>query len=181
LLDVSKIEAGRYDLHEERLNLGAVVERAIRTVQPTAARKAQRIDIDLPPARLVVLADEKALHQILLNLLSNAIKFSDFGGLIRVRVTLRAEDLVLCVEDHGIGIPHDKIARVGQPFFRAHTSTVRTVGGTGIGLSVTRSLVQLHGGSLTIASRYGEGTSVTVTLPLARVLEPVGPAASSAA
>ncbi len=177
LLDVSKIEAGRYDLHEEKLDLSSVVERAVRTVQPTAARKAQRVDVDLPSVRLAVMADEKALHQILLNLLSNAIKFSDFGGQIRVRVARRAEALVICVEDHGIGIPSDKLAQVGQPFFRAHAATARIPGGTGIGLSVTRSLIQLHGGTLSIASSYGDGTNVTITLPLTRVIEPASSAA----
>jgi two-component system cell cycle sensor histidine kinase PleC len=170
LLDVSKIEAGRYELREESLNSTAVIERAVRTVQPAAARKGQRIELDLPNPAPVVRADERSLHQILLNLLSNAIKFSHMAGVITVRATADADGIAIAVEDRGIGIPDDKLAQVGKPFFQAHVRTARIAGGTGIGLSVTRSLVELHGGTLSIASRYGMGTVVTVRLPASRLL-----------
>lgn len=170
LLDVSKIEAGRYELREETLNIAAVIERAVRTVQPAAARKEQRVETDVTNPPPVVRADERSLHQILLNLLSNAIKFSHVGGVITVRATTDPEGIAIAVEDRGIGIPEDKLAQVGKPFFQAHVRTARIAGGTGIGLSVTRSLVELHGGTLSIASRYGMGTEATVRLPASRVL-----------
>ncbi len=91
LLDVSKIEAGRYELREETLNIAAVIERAVRTVRPAAARKEQRIDLDVANPAPVVRADERSLHQILLNLLSNAIKFSHVGGVIAIRATADPE------------------------------------------------------------------------------------------
>jgi PAS domain S-box-containing protein len=178
LLDVSKIEAGRYELHEDRLDLRLVIERAVRTVQPVAARKEQSVHVELPGARILLTADEKALHQILLNLLSNALKFSHPHGVIEVRVMAGMEGLVLVVEDHGIGIPEDQLPHVGKPFFQAHPSTARITGGTGIGLTVTRSLVEMHGGTLTVASQYGHGTRVTVILPLERVVSSASPSAA---
>lgn len=170
LLDVAKIEAGRYDLREEPLDLNVVVERAARTMQPVAGRKEQRIDLDLPPTPHVVHADGRALHQILLNLLSNAIKFSHRRGTIRIRVSATPDAIAIMVEDHGIGIPSDKLPHVGKPFFQAHEGTARIAGGTGIGLSVTRALVERLSGTLSIASRHGEGTCVTVRLPGPRLL-----------
>jgi two-component system cell cycle sensor histidine kinase PleC len=178
LLDVAKIEAGRYELHETRLDLRSVIERAVRTVQPVAARKAQTIAMEVPEPAPVVLADERALHQILLNLLSNAIKFSYSGGVIELRVTLPAEGITITVEDHGIGIPPDQIADVGKPFFQAHAQTARIAGGTGIGLTVTRSLVDLHGGTLAVTSEYGHGTCVTIGLPAARLVSRAKPSAA---
>jgi two-component system cell cycle sensor histidine kinase PleC len=178
LLDVSKIEAGRYELRENRLDLRLVTERAVRTVQPAAARKQQTIEIELAQPGLMVLADEKALHQILLNLLSNAIKFSHLRTSIEVRVASATDGLTIAVEDHGIGIQADKLAHVGKPFYQAHTNTARISGGTGIGLTVTRSLVELHGGTLTITSQYGKGTCVTVGLPPSRALSTASPTAA---
>ena len=178
LLDVSKIEAGRYELHEERLDLRPVIERAVRTVQPVAARKQQSVHLDLPSTRVMLLADEKALYQILLNLLSNALKFSHPRGVIEIGVAAGADGVAIAVEDHGVGIPEDLLPHVGTPFFQAHVKTARIAGGTGIGLTVTRSLVELHGGTLGITSRYGQGTRVTITLPLGRVLSNVSPSSA---
>ncbi len=175
LLDVSKIEAGRYELIEQNLDLRLVIERAVRTMQPVAARKEQSIAVDLPSARIMLFADEKAIYQVLLNLLSNALKFSHPRGIVDLRIAAGADGIVLAVEDYGVGIPTDQLSHVGTPFFQAHSKVARTAGGTGIGLSVTRSLVELHGGRLTIASRHGTGTCVTVTLPLSRVLPGANP------
>jgi PAS domain S-box-containing protein len=180
LLDVSKIEAGRYELHEQTIDLRQIIERAVRTMQPVATRKQQSIAVALPAARIMLLADEKALYQVLLNLLSNALKFSHPRGIVDLRVAAGAEGIALAVEDYGVGIPEDQLPHVGTPFFQAHSKITRIAGGTGIGLTVTRSLVELHGGTLTIASRYGEGTCVTITLPLSRVLPRVNPSAAPA-
>jgi PAS domain S-box-containing protein len=169
LLDMSKIEAGRYELREETLALKAVIERAVRTVQPAATRRELHVEVELSDSALLVRADQRSLHQILLNLLSNAIKFSHVAGTITVRALVDSDGVAMTVEDRGIGIPDDKLAQVGKPFFQAHARSARITGGTGIGLSVTRSLVELHGGTLSIASRYGLGTTVTVCLPASRV------------
>lgn len=178
LLDVSKIEAGRYELIEQNIDLRLVIERAVRTMQPVAAGKQQSIAVDLSAGRIMVFADEKALYQVLLNLLSNALKFSHPRGVIDLRVAAGADGIMLAVEDYGVGIPADQLPHVGTPFFQAHAKIARIAGGTGIGLTVTRSLVELHGGSLAIASRYGQGTCVTVTLPLNRVLPSANPSAA---
>jgi cell cycle sensor histidine kinase DivJ len=113
-----------------------------------------------------IVADKRAFRQILINLLSNAVKFTDRGG--RVTVIARAEPgvLVVAVEDSGVGISAEDLRRVGQPFFQARAAYDRRHDGTGLGLSIVRGLVALHGGKLEIASRPGEGTRVTVRLPL---------------
>jgi cell cycle sensor histidine kinase DivJ len=113
-----------------------------------------------------IVADKRALSQILLNLLSNAIKFTDRGG--RVIVSAKAERtfVVFTVEDTGVGIDADDLPRVGDPFFQARASYDRRHDGTGLGISIVKGLVTLHGGDLDIRSRLGEGTRVTIRLPI---------------
>ena len=120
-------------------------------------------DADLPE----IVADKRAFKQILLNLLSNAVKFTDRGG----RVTVAADGgrrpcCCVAVEDTGVGISADDLPKVGNPFFQARTAYDRRHDGTGLGLSIVKGLVMLHGGHVDIASRLGEGTRVTVRLPL---------------
>src|SRR5262249_14607543 len=111
-------------------------------------------------------ADERSMKQILLNLLSNAIKFSNEGGTVYVRVIAdRADEAVFEIEDHGIGMNEEEQARALQPFGQAQPATTRTYGGTGLGLPITKGLVEAHGGTLTISSRAGVGTTVRVVLP----------------
>ncbi len=113
-----------------------------------------------------MVADRRALNQILLNLLSNAIRFTDRGGKVTVSARIEAAAIVFAVEDNGVGISDEDLARVGEPYFQARASYDRRHGGTGLGLSIVKGLVRLHGGELNIRSRVGEGTRVTVRLPL---------------
>ena len=112
------------------------------------------------------MADKRAFKQILLNLISNAVKFTDRGGRVTVAAAIEAADILIAVEDTGVGISADDLPRVGRPFFQARGAYDRRHDGTGLGLSIVQGLVALHGGEVDIASRLGEGTRVTVRLPI---------------
>jgi len=122
--------------------------------------------VDVPPEPPEIVADKRALKQILINLLSNAIKFTDRGGRINVSAAAEGTMIAITVEDNGIGIGEEDLPRVGSPFFQARGSYDRRHDGTGLGLSIVKGLVELHGGEIAIRSRVGEGTRVTVRLPL---------------
>jgi len=113
-----------------------------------------------------MIADKRALNQILLNLLSNALRFTDRGGKVTISARAEAATIAFVVEDNGVGINDEDLARVGEPYFQAGTSYDRRQGGTGLGLSIVNGLVRLHGGEISIHSRIGEGTRVTVRLPV---------------
>src|SRR5262249_29115962 len=134
------------------------------------ALKAREAGVDLIaaiPAELPeIVVDKRALKQIMLNLLSNAIKFTDAGGRVTVGARTQGAHVVLTVEDTGIGIDADDLPRTGDPFFQARGSYARRYEGTGLGLSIVKGLIALHGGSLEIRSRPGEGTCMTVRLPI---------------
>jgi len=117
---------------------------------------------DLPE----IVADKRALNQIMFNLLSNAIRFTDRGGKVLVSARAEAGNIAFVVEDNGVGISDEDLARVGEPYFQAGASYDRRHGGTGLGLSIVKGLVRLHGGEFSIRSRVGEGTRITIGLPL---------------
>ncbi|MEX0752399.1 MAG: PAS domain-containing sensor histidine kinase [Xanthobacteraceae bacterium] len=173
ILDMSKIETGNFDIIPEPFALA----RAIRHCCDLLALKAReagielvtRIADDLPE----ILADKRAVNQILLNLMSNAIKFTDAGGRVIVSAKRDETHMVLNVEDTGVGIAADDLPRIGDPFFQARTSYNQHHEGTGLGVSIVKGLVQLHGGSLNIRSRPGEGTCVTVRLPIDGARPPI--------
>jgi signal transduction histidine kinase len=169
VLDLSRIEADRYDVSDDKVDL-AVIARACRgTFRLQAEANEVRIDCDEVDA--AVLADRRAIKQIVLHLLSNAMKFTSAGG----RVTIRAEQfadggIALAVADTGVGIDPVVLALLCQPFTQADSSISRTYSGTGLGLAISRKLAVLHGGVLTIESAVGRGTTVRVTFPAVRVL-----------
>jgi len=113
-----------------------------------------------------MVADKRALRQILINLLSNAIRFTDRGGKVTIGTRAEAGHIAFVIEDSGVGIGDDDLARLGEPYFQARASYDRRHGGTGLGLSIVKGLVRLHGGEMEISSRVGEGTRVSVRLPL---------------
>jgi cell cycle sensor histidine kinase DivJ len=134
------------------------------------ALKARENGIDLvtraPDDLAVMNGDPRAFRQIVLNLVSNAIKFTERGGTVTVAANVEGSRLVLRVADDGVGIAADDLKRIGDPFFQAGKTYQRRHEGTGLGLSIVKSLVALHGGEMTMQSRVGEGTTVTVALPL---------------
>lgn len=165
ILDMSKIEAGKYELAPEPIDSGDLVGKCLETVKVTAERKKVRLAANLAAADGLV-ADKRALKQVLLNLLSNAIKFTPAGGTVEVATASKAGWFWLGVADDGVGISEEDIKRLGRPFEQAGGAYTREHEGTGLGLSLVRSFVELHGGRMEIESALGQGTTVRIFLPM---------------
>ena len=167
LLDLSKVEAGRLDLHDGPVQIALMFETCRRMMGDRAA--AAGISLDLEPTGLEVRGDELRLEQVLLNLVSNAVKFTPVGGRVTVSATLAPTgEVVISVADTGVGMAPGEIPRALQPFGQIDNSLARPQGGTGLGLPLAQRLVELHGGTMTIYSELGKGTTVTVVLPAER-------------
>jgi signal transduction histidine kinase len=166
VLTLSKIEAGAFKTVLQPVDLAEVTAAAVAALQPAVAAKGLALDCDCPGQALVVGGDAGQLDRLLMNLLSNAVKFTPEGG--RIRVSAAAEDTAvrLTVTDSGIGIPERDQKELFTRFFRASNAIERSIPGTGLGLAIVRTIVDNHGGTLTVASREGQGTAVTTRLPL---------------
>ncbi len=177
ILDLSRIEAGRHELVDEIVELGPLIEQCLGLLGPRIEAKGLRIDYR--PSRIRLTADTRALKQILLNLLSNAVKFTDAGGLISVRTTEGLGGMTIEVSDTGCGMSEDDLRHVFQLFGQARPTDTRDNEGSGLGLSITKALVEMHGGSLRLRSSVGIGTTATVWFAASRMLSSV-PEAESA-
>jgi cell cycle sensor histidine kinase DivJ len=166
ILDMTRLDAGDFEIRPEPFRLAAVVGSCCDLLALKAREAALELVVDVPADLPDLVADKRALKQILINLLSNAIKFTDRGGRIVVSAATEGAALVIAVEDNGIGIGEEDLPRIGKPFFQAHGAYDRRHDGTGLGLSIVKGLVALHGGEVAIRSRVGEGTRITVRLPL---------------
>ena len=166
ILDMSKIEAGRLQLELQRTSIPDIIEETIKLVEERAKEGKVTIKRDVPKM-LDAQADKRALKQILINLTSNAVKFTPEGGQVTMTVTARDGAAVIAIADTGIGIPPRDIEKLGRPFEQVENQFTKSKGGSGLGLAISRSLVELHGGSLAITSEIGKGTTVIVTLPIA--------------
>lgn len=176
ILDLSRIEAGRYDLHEETIHLTDIAEDCERLIKIRADAKGLQIIEDFETDLPQIWADPRALRQICLNLLSNALKFTPKGGRITITVAQTADGgQLLAVRDTGPGIPKDEIPRVLQAFGQGSLAHEAAEGGTGLGLPIVQNLINLHGGTFDLQSELRKGTVVTITLPRQRVLHPVAP------
>ena len=176
ILDLSRIEAGRYDLHEETMRLTDIAEDCQRLVKIKADAKALTIVEDFAPDLPHVWADPRALRQICLNLLSNALKFTPKGGRITLIVGHTQDGgQFMTVADTGPGIPKDEIPRVLQAFGQGSLAHETAEGGTGLGLPIVQNLIHLHGGTFDLQSELRKGTEVTVMLPPQRVLHTIAP------
>jgi len=164
ILDMSKIEAGKYELHVEALDATEVVDSSARFIRVRAEEAGVSLSVDAPGS-LTLWADVRALKQILLNLLTNAIKFTPKGGSVTLRVRAMDDDVEFLVVDTGIGIPARDLPRLGQRFEQVDNAMTRRREGTGLGLAMCRSLTELHKGQITITSEVGQGTTVSVRLP----------------
>ena len=168
VLDVSKIEAERYELSLERFDAREVVSAAIALVRVSADDKGVELSGMLPANPMPVDADRRALKQITLNLLSNAVKFTPAKGSVTVTLEAIGPYLEIVVADTGVGIAPEDLRRLGRPFEQAGAAEQRAQG-TGLGLSLVRALAELHGGRMSIESTLGEGAAVTVRLPVVTV------------
>ena len=165
VLDISKIEAERYELHTEPMDAREAVSSALRLTRLQADRAGISLRGLLPTEQLDADADPRAVKQIVLNLISNALKFTPQGGSVTVAAQGYGHDLEIVVSDTGVGISETDLKRIGRPYEQAGDVAQKTRG-TGLGLSLVRALAELHGGSMSIESRLGEGTSVTVRMPV---------------
>jgi cell cycle sensor histidine kinase DivJ len=169
ILDMSKIEAGKFELYEEIFPLEDTVESALRFVKLQADRAGIVLKAGIAPGARSVFADKRAIKQILINLLTNGVKYTPRGGEVRVSAALRPDDIELAVSDSGVGIPKGDLERLGKPFEQVEGEHVRAKEGTGLGLALVKALTVMHGGDATIESVVGEGTTVRVRLPHAAV------------
>jgi signal transduction histidine kinase len=183
LLDIARITRGKVELRKERIELAAVVLRGLEMASPLLELRRHSLDLNVPPEGLLVEGDEDRLAQVLSNLLTNAAKYSEVDTTIHVTAEREGGRAVLRVRDHGIGIPPEMLERVFELFVQEAQSLDRAKGGLGLGLTIVRRLLQLHGGTVTAHSAgTGQGSEFVVTLPLASPLAELGarPAARTA-
>lgn len=167
LLDVSRVEQGKIELRREPVSVSAAIEHAVEATRPWSEERGHRVALRLPEEPLAVEADPARLEQILVNLLSNAIKYTDEGGEITVSAVRDEAFVAISVRDTGVGIPAEFLPQVFDLFTQGHRSLARSEGGLGIGLTLTRTLVQMHGGAITAHSAGpGLGSDFVIRLPL---------------
>jgi signal transduction histidine kinase len=166
ILDLARIEAGRYEIESQPVALTSLLEECMKLVQPEAARKALTLELRPETGFAEVSADRRALKQVFLNILSNAVKFCGNAGRVAVRVRPQADrGIEVTISDTGAGIPSEVMSQLFQPFRQANSGVARKYGGTGLGLSICKKLIELHGGTIGIDSQLGVGTIVSVRLP----------------
>jgi PAS domain S-box-containing protein len=166
LLDVSRVLRGKVDLHEAPASIADVVAMAVETTRPLIDAQRQDLHVSLPERPLYVYGDQVRLAQVFANLLSNASKFTPRDGTIRLTASGTAEHVELRVSDSGVGIASDLLPRIFEPFVQADRSLERSRGGLGIGLTLVKKIVELHGGSVSASSAGpGQGSELVVRLP----------------
>ena len=168
ILDLSKIEAGKMEIHLESFPIGSLIEDVVTTIRPLVEKNANRLHLDWPADLGTMRADPTRVRQALLNLASNAAKFTE-GGLITITATRRRQDngdwVTVAVADTGIGMTAEQTAKLFQDFMQADASTSRKYGGTGLGLAISRRFCRLMGGDITVQSAPGRGSTFTISLP----------------
>ncbi|HEX4504397.1 MAG TPA: ATP-binding protein [Alphaproteobacteria bacterium] len=171
VLDISKIEAGKLELQESETDIRAIVRSGVKLMTQTAFESGVALETAVPDDLPMVMADELRLRQALMNLLSNAVKFSNRGGTVTVGAGLRPDGaMAIWVADTGIGMSENEITTALQPFRQVANSLSRAQNGIGVGLSLVDGIVGLHGGRLELTSAPAQGTTVTVVLPVERVI-----------
>jgi signal transduction histidine kinase len=165
ILDLSKIEAGKMKLSAEEFEIGAVCEEAMALLRVEAGRKHIELVLDVENPALEIRADRNKIKQIMNNLLSNAVKFTHPGGRVTLRTRCELDRLAVSVADTGIGIKEEDQERIFQAFTQVDGSYARRYQGTGLGLTLVKKFVEMHGGDVTLRSRFGEGSEFTFTIP----------------
>jgi PAS domain S-box-containing protein len=165
LLDMARIEAGKLELNFERVDLASTIEDTARLLRQRADAGDIALSTEVDTALLPLVADRRAVKQIIINLVSNAIKFTPPGGHVRIAAAQDDGTTRIAVSDDGIGIPASEIHRLGKPFEQVCGDPMLAKSGTGLGLALVRALAERHGGALAISSAEGVGTEVSVTFP----------------
>jgi len=171
VLDMSRIEAGRFELHEEAVDLAATAAEALTLVRPIAEKSSVSLLASDPSLLALLHADERAVKQMLVNLLANAVKFTPAGGTVRLSARFGAEgELALTVADTGVGMSPREIEDSVVPFVQVDSRLARRTPGSGLGLPITKRLIEMHGGRLVLESAPGKGTTATLYFPASRIL-----------
>ena len=178
LLDLSRVEAGRLDLDIEEVAPADVADEVLAMFSEPAARRQLKLVSAFPPELPPALTDREALVQVLTNLVENAVKYTDEGGTLTVRGRQDGEQLCVIVEDNGPGIAAKHLPRLFERFYRVDPGRSRERGGTGLGLSIVKHLCEAMGGSVSVESQPGRGSTFTVRLPVAPPEESSGPDSS---
>jgi signal transduction histidine kinase len=182
LMDVSRINRGKIELKREPIALNEVMSEALETVRPLIDEARHELVVLLPDRQVVVDADRTRLAQALLNLLNNAVKYTDPGGRIEVGVLVEKGNAVITIRDSGIGIAPEHLEEVFQMFAQVESALTRSRGGLGIGLSLTRRLIEMHGGIVRASSDgVGQGSRFQISLPLSAASAPTQDDAGAAA
>jgi signal transduction histidine kinase len=178
ILDLSKVEAGRFELAEEQVDLQYAAKSVAKLVRETAAKRGLKMLVEAPGDIPRIRSDQRVVRQMLLNLLSNSLKFTPRGGSVFVQVAGDGDGIAVQVRDTGIGIDEQHIAKVLQPFGQVRDPSTEDVQGTGLGLPLVKSFIEAQGGRFELASRVGEGTTVTLWFPPERIICPRAAASS---
>jgi signal transduction histidine kinase len=167
ILDLSKVEAGKMELEPSRFSLSDALQAVVMMVRERAAGRGIGLSTQIDPEIDPVEADERKVKQVVLNLLTNAVKFTPAGGQVQLRATRAGDGVVVAIRDTGMGISPADQARVFEEFAQARGGATREQEGTGLGLTLSRKFVELHGGTIWVESELGKGSTFTFTLPLA--------------
>ncbi|MBI2940841.1 MAG: hypothetical protein HYY04_10430 [Chloroflexi bacterium] len=167
LLDVAQLRNAAIQLESEPIDLRPLIGQSVAVIAPIARVRKQSLDVQAGADDLIARVDRRRFEQILINLLTNASSFGGTGGQISVRAYRRGGEVVIDVEDNGPGIPAVEQGLVFEPFYRGRSPDVRRKPGSGLGLAIARSLVELHGGRLSLQSEVGKGSTFRLSLPAA--------------
>jgi signal transduction histidine kinase len=168
LLDVSRIESGNFSLEMTRFDLRSLIGEVSDRLKPVLAEKGQQLEAHIARGKLEIEADRPRIAQVVSNILENASKYSPQGTVITLDVHRRKDEILITVTDRGIGISAEDQQQLFTPFFRANTRLTRTEPGTGLGLSLVKKITELHGGTVSVTSKPGEGSAFTVALGAAK-------------
>jgi two-component system cell cycle sensor histidine kinase PleC len=170
VLDLSRVEAGKHEIFEEPVEPAKIVDVCLAMMSARAREGQIELSVSAPDRLPMLRADPRAMKQVLLNLLSNAVKYTPAGGQVVIALECGAGGLAVRVSDTGCGISDKALAKVFDPFQRGDSMVARKIDGTGLGLAISRKLMELHGGALTLASKFGAGTIATALFPTERLI-----------
>ncbi|MBU3176122.1 sensor histidine kinase [Clostridium estertheticum] len=166
MIDITKLDAGFFDLNLQNCNIVNVVESVTMSVAEYIKTKSIKLVFDTDIEECIMSCDPEKIERVILNLLSNSIKFTRSGGIMKVNMYDKGKNIIISIKDTGIGIPPDKLNIIFDRFRQVDRSLTRKQEGSGIGLSIVKSLVELHGGTISVLSEYGKGTEFIIVLPI---------------